>query len=225
MEQEVPGYSYQWYRNGIPVAGETLSYIEDFLTEGDYSLEADLDGCTAVSDVVSVYFEDAPDKPFIYAQGPTVWYLACSNDSAATYRWYCNDKLIERADDYYYIAGHKMGDYQLSIGNILGCFTRSDVVTIPTGATGMDDVDPFAGFKIYPNPTTGLFTLELDNNIFGEISIDIITEEGKQIRNVRSEKITEYYNSEIDLSSQPKGLFFINLKIDKYLATRKVVIE
>jgi len=222
--QEVPEYNYLWYKDGLPLMNDTLSYL--YLSEqGNYKLEAELNGCTKESDVFNINLPDAPEKPLVYVQGPTVWYLACSNRNADEYRWYCNGKLIEGAGNYYYVAGRKMGDYQVSIGNSLECFTRSDIVTIPTGATGMDDVDPFAGLKIYPNPTTGLFTLELDNNIFGEISIDIITEEGKQIRNVRSEKITEYYKSEIDLSSQPKGLFFINLKIDKYLATRKVVVE
>jgi len=225
MEQEVPGYSYQWYRNGIPVAGETLSYIEDFLTEGDYSLEVDLDGCTAVSDVVSVYFEDAPDKPFIYAQGPIVWYLACSNDSAATYRWYCNDKLIESADDYYYIAGRKMGDYQLSIGNELGCLTRSDIVTIPTGNVGIYDVDPFEGLKIYPNPSNGHFIAEIENEIFGDLLIKIISQDGKELYNFMFEKTSVHFIAELNISEQPEGYYLIIFDLNKHFTVRRIIID
>jgi len=225
VDQEVPGYNYQWYRNGIPVAGETLPNYEDFLTEGDYSLEADLDGCTAESNIMNVYFEDAPDKPFIHIQGPTVWYLVCSDTTGSNYRWYCNGNLIERANKYYYIAGRKMGDYQVSIGNSLGCYTMSDAVTIPTGDTGTDDVDPFEGLKIYPNPTTGLFTIAIDNNIFGELIIRVIAENGKEVMSFNLDKTTEHFLYEVDLSGQSQGLYIINLLIDKYFATRKVIVE
>jgi len=226
-DQVVPEYSYQWYRNGIPVPGETSSTLEGFLTEGDYSLEADLNGCTAESDVINIFFEDAPDKPSLSAQGPTVWYLTCSirDTSVYKYRWYCNGKLIPGANNYYYIAGRKMGDYQVSIGNELGCFTRSDIVTIPTGDTGLDDVDPFEGLKIYPNPTNGLFTIEIDNNIFGELMIRIITENGKEVISLNLDKTTEHFLYEVDLSGQPQGLYIINLLIDKYFAARKVIVE
>ena len=225
VEQEIQGYTYQWYRNGIPIAGETSSYIEDFLTEGDYSLEVDLDGCTAESDVMTVYFEDAPDKPFLYAQGPTVWYLTCSNDSAKTYRWYCNGNLIEGADDYYYIAGRKMGDYQVSIGNELGCFTRSDIVNIPTGDVGIDDIDPFEGLKIYPNPTTGSFTIEMDNNIFGKLLIRIVGQDGKELIDFMFEKTSTHFIAELNISEQPDGYYLILFDLNKHITVRRIIID
>jgi hypothetical protein len=225
VDQQVTGYSYQWYRNGIPVSGETLPYYEDFLTEGDYSLEADLDGCTAESNITNVYFEDAPDKPFIHTQGPSIWYLVCSDKTSSNYRWYCNGHRIEGANDYYYVAGRKMGDYQVSIGNSLGCYTMSDVVTIPSGDTGTDDADPFEGLNIYPNPTTGLFTIEIDNNIFGKLLIRIITEHGKEIASLKLDKTTEHFLYDIDLVGQSQGLYIINILIDRYSATRKLIVE
>jgi len=226
-DQVVPEYSYQWYRNGIPVPGGTSSTLEDFLTEGDYSLEADLNGCTAESDVINVFFEHAPDKPSLAAQGPTVWYLTCSirDTSVYKYRWYCNGKLIPGANNYYYIAGRKMGDYQVSIGNSLGCYTISDVLSIPPGDVGIDDADPFEGLKIYPNPTTGSFTIEMDNNIFGELMLRVIAENGKELISLKLDKATEHFLYEVDLSGQSQGLYIINMLIDRYFATRKLILE
>ena len=34
-----------------------------------------------------------------------------------------------------------------------------------------------------------------------------------------------YFSCQIDLSGQPKGLYLINLLMDKYLANRKIVVE
>jgi len=133
--------------------------------------------------------------------------------------------MIEGADKYYYVANRRMGNYQVSVGNEKGCYTRSDVVTIPTGTTGIDNVDPFEGLKIYPNPTTGMFTIEMDNRVFGELSVKITAENGKEILSKIFEKTTEHFKTEVDIRNQAKGLYFINLWIDKYFATRKIIVE
>ncbi len=222
--QEITEYKYLWYKDGLPLTSDTLSCL--YLSEpGNYKLEAELNGCTKESSVFNINLPEAPEKPTLYAQGPTVWYLTCSNKNGDYYKWYCNGSIIPDAEKYYYIAERKMGDYQVSIGNELECFTRSDVVTIPTGNTGLDDVDPFEGLKIYPNPTNGLFTIEIENNIFGEFLIRIIAESGKEIMSFKLDKTTEHFLYEVNLSGQPQGLYIINLLIDKYLATRKVIVE
>jgi hypothetical protein len=223
--QTVTEYQYQWYKDGLPLLNSTLSKL-DLSEQGNYKLEASLSGCKSESEVFNINFPEAPEKPMIYVQGPTVWYLACSiNNNSFKYKWYCNDKLIEGADKYFYVANRRMGNYQVSIGNDKGCYTRSDIVTIPTGVTGINDIDPFEGMKIYPNPTPGLFTIEMDNEIFGELLISIITEQGKDILSIKFEKTTEHFSSQVDLNGQLKGLYIINLMIEKYFATRKIIIE
>ena len=184
-----------------------------------------LNGCKSQSDILNVYFENAPEKPLVYAQGPAIWFLACSNDSASQYKWYYNGSIIQGADQYIYVANRNLGQYSVSIANAKGCFTVSDVVTIPTGVTGIDDVDPFAGLKIYPNPTPGLFTIEMDNLLFGDLIINILTQEGKEILKIKFEKTTVHFSSQIDFSGQPKGMYLINLLIDKYFVNRKVIVE
>lgn len=218
-------YSYQWKRNGYPFNNNNQSYLEGYLPQGDYTVVANSGGCMKESLTTPIYFENAPKKPLLYAHGPIVWYLACSNDSASTYKWYYNGNLIQGADKYIYIANHNLGSYYVTISNSTGCFTPSDIVTIPTGVTGIDDIDPYEGLKIYPNPTTGMFTIEMDNEIFGELLIRIITEQGKDILSLKFKKKTEHFSDQINLSDQIKGIYFINLTTGKYFTTRKLVIE
>jgi len=225
VDQTVADYSYQWKRNGTAISQSTGTYLQGFLAQGDYTVEVNNNGCKNESLPQTIYFDDAPEKPLLYSRGPSVWYLACSNDSASYYKWYCNEKLIEGADKYYYVANRRMGDYQVSIGNSKGCFTMSDIVTIPSGITGIEDIDPFEGLIIYPNPTKGLFTIEMDNEVFGDLLIGIITEQGKDILSVKFEKATEHFSGQIDLSGQPKGMYIINLLIENYSTTRKVIVE
>ncbi len=225
VDQPVNEYNYQWKRNGTPINNALTSSHQGFLPAGDYSVVVNQQGCKAESEVKTIIYDEAPAKPFIYVQGPSVWYLTCSNDSASKYRWYCNDNLIEGADKYYYVANRKMGKYKVSIANTKGCFTMSDVISIPTGTTGIEDTDPFSGLKIYPNPTPGLFIIEMENQVFGELVIDIVTQDGKKTLNIKFEKTTEHFASQIDLSGQSKGMYIINLALEEFSAIRKVIVE
>jgi hypothetical protein len=65
----------------------------------------------------------------------------------------------------------------------------------------------------------------MDNNIFGELDIRIFTNEGRQILNIKFEKTTEHFASQVDLSGNPRGMYMINLMIEKYFASRKLVVE
>jgi hypothetical protein len=221
----VEGYQYQWYKDGVKSVYDTLSYLE-FYEQGIYKVVAGLDECLAESDAFPITLPAAPDKPLIYVQGKAVWYLACNNMKAWEYKWYCDSKLIEGAKEYFYVAGRKMGEYQVSISNEQECFTRSDIVTIPVPeTTGTENTDPFEGIIIYPNPTNGFFTIEIDNNLFGELIIRIISEQGKVIRDIKLDKTTEHFSSEIDLSGQADGVYIVTFTLNNYSAVRKVILE
>jgi hypothetical protein len=163
--------------------------------------------------------------------------MAASTNSAKEYRWYRNNELIQGATKFIYVANKTPGTYKVAISNESDCFTMSDEITIPVTKSEMtdflvpgeylinEDIDPFENLRIYPNPTTGMFTIEMDNEIFGELLISIITEQGKDILSIKFEKTTEHFSSQIDLSGQPNGLYIINLMIERYFTTRKVLVE
>ncbi len=235
-DQTGASYTYQWLRNGIQIIDATQSFLEDYLAEGDYSLIVDMDGCTAESGILNLNLKDAPAKPDLYVKGPVVWYMAASDNAAAQYKWYLNGVLIPDADKFLYVANQTLGTYKVAIANDLGCFTMSDEITIPTTKSLMtdfnvpeefrvDDIDPFANLKIYPNPTPGMFTVEMDNYIFGELDIRIFSNEGRQILNIKFHKTTEHFQSQIDLSGQGNGVYLINFLLEKYRANRKIIVE
>jgi len=199
----------------------------DYLNSGDYNITLSATTADGCKDSIqkSITIADALPKPDLYSRGPVVYYLACSNDSADYYKWCCNGKLIDGATNFIYVANRKYGIYYVSISNNDLCYTKSDSVGIPTGYTGIEDIDPFAEMKVYPNPTSGLITIEMDNILFGDMDLSVISQTGKEILSNKLEKITEYFLFYIDLSNQAEGLYIINLKIDKYITTRKIILE
>jgi PKD repeat protein len=220
VDNIVQGYSYEWYKNETPLSANTSIEVTE---SANYYLEALSDICTSERDTAAIIFDESLPKPLINAKGPTVWILSTSA-KAAQYKWFLNGIQIVGATSGTYIAGQTMGTYRVAISNDGKCFSFSDNKIIPD-IVGVEEPDAFENVRIYPNPTTGLFTIEMNNNVFGELVIDIFTQNGSKALNIKFEKTTEHFRSQIDLSGQSKGMYLINLSIDKFKATRKILVE
>ncbi|HOW41049.1 MAG TPA: FG-GAP-like repeat-containing protein [Bacteroidales bacterium] len=220
VDNIVQGYTYLWHKNETPLSDKTSIEVTE---SANYYLEAISDICSSERDTAVITFDEALPKPDIFVKGPVVWMLSTAA-KASMYKWYYNGLTIPGATNNTYIAGQNMGTYRVAISNDGECFYFSDNKTIPD-ITGIEDTDPFENVKIYPNPTTGMFTIEMNNNIFGELAIDIFTQNGSKALNIKFEKSTEHFRSQIDLSGQSKGMYLLNLYLDKYRAVKKVVVE
>ena len=83
-----------------------------------------------------------------------------------------------------------------------------------TGLSGESIVDKKEFIKIFPNPTTGMFTI--DGN-FQNASIQIYTADGRVYRNLSQ----QHSPLQIDISHLPPGLYFIRA----YTGGDKVLVE
>ncbi len=86
--------------------------------------------------------------------------------------------------------------------------------------TDLDDVVSDAnGIEIYPNPTDGRLYIEVSNSAIDNIVVTDIT--GKVFVN----KAVNADQSEIDLSSYPKGIYLVNIVTENDSYTKKVVLK
>ena len=89
-------------------------------------------------------------------------------------------------------------------------------------ATGIVENNVANGFVIFPNPTSGQFNLKMSQ--FEDLKMNSI-----EITNIFGEKIysstVNSNKSEIDLSSQPNGIYFIQLKTENGIANKKIIIN
>ncbi len=74
--------------------------------------------------------------------------------------------------------------------------------------------------NIMPNPSFGIFTLQLTENTTGEIFI--YNELGQVIYRATNQPINQ---SAIDLSSQPKGIYFLKVQSEEGVFMEKVVVQ
>jgi len=74
-------------------------------------------------------------------------------------------------------------------------------------------------FNVYPNPTNGVFTIELDGNAKYDVTVNNIL--GQTVYTTS----TTAMNTTIDLSSFEKGIYTIELKNNNTTYTEKVIVE
>jgi uncharacterized delta-60 repeat protein len=95
----------------------------------------------------------------------------------------------------------------------------SQYATIKYGiATGITETNSQISFSVYPNPSSGIFTIE---NLSNNSEMEIYNSLGQKI--FQSE--IENPKSEIDLSDQTNGIYFVKVKTGKEIFTEKIIIQ
>jgi hypothetical protein len=83
-----------------------------------------------------------------------------------------------------------------------------------------------SSFVIFPNPTKGIFTINVSNvkeNANNKYSIYDVT--GRLVSSKDLGKLSNSFSETVDLSGFNSGLYFINLSLDGVISTRKVIKE
>ena len=89
--------------------------------------------------------------------------------------------------------------------------------------TGISEYGDQAGIQVFPNPSSGQFTVKFDNNI--GITDVIVT---NLLGEVLYKETTETVNGRslnIDMREYPEGIYFVRLKTDSSEQVRKIIIQ
>jgi hypothetical protein len=96
----------------------------------------------------------------------------------------------------------------------------------PCRSTGINNfsADLNSALSVYPNPSTGKFefTLDAGKRVNGEIRI--VDASGKQVFNQLIDVVGKY-NTSIDLSNMPKGLYVLQVKTAEGFAAKNISIQ
>lgn len=111
------------------------------------------------------------------------------------------------------ISGIGAGTYTLTVTDSLGCI-GSETFTVQDVAS----VDEFAGstLLIYPNPTNGAFTIQLE----GKYELAITDARGRLILQQSAADLTEF-----DLRDHESGMYFIRIVKDGEMIVKKLMLE
>ncbi|MEP7376421.1 MAG: ELWxxDGT repeat protein [Chitinophagaceae bacterium] len=153
------GYTYQWKKNGVNIAGQTQSNYTAIAT-GLYTVTVtNAEGCSTLSGAINVTVTPAPvtainaNGPLIFPQGGNV-ILSAAAATGNTYQWKKDGVNITGAISESYSASVS-GAYTVVITNGQGCQAVSQETIVSVTQTrpitkAFNEGNDFV--KIYPNP-------------------------------------------------------------------------
>ncbi len=102
--------------------------------------------------------------------------------------------------------------------------TEDYLVDIPS-LVGIEENDVLNTISVYPNPTTGLFTITTSNATFTQLTISVIDIQGKEVFNTSDKSYSANYNKQINLEGLAKGIYYIKLNTGAGVKTQKLIIQ
>lgn len=114
------------------------------------------------------------------------------------------------------------GTYSVTTIDSNGCTATSASVVIE--GVGLNENGTAVSIAVFPNPSNGIFTLQVGNLMEENMRIDIIDINGKIITNMNVKEIGKDYTQNIDLSNVAAGTYFIKLSTTKGSVTERIVI-
>jgi len=116
-------------------------------------------------------------------------------------------------------SGLAAGSYTVTVMDAFGC---SDVLTFNLGSTATDDLEQFTSIRLFPNPTSGLATLQADFSRPMEAQVEILNPLGQRVW-YKSVGETDRLNESFDLGKFPNGLYLLRLSAEGKVLTRKLI--
>ncbi|MES2139699.1 MAG: T9SS type A sorting domain-containing protein [Bacteroidota bacterium] len=245
---EDPMYAYSWKKNGVMIKGAN-EFTYKANSSGNYSVRimAGKDSVTTETIIVSesenIEVSVAPSDP-IFCQDTSI-VLKTNTGDEYVYQWRRNGITIPGANQKYYKTD-KSGDYQVKI--IQGaCFDWSGITnvslqeclksdsTLKNNVTNSNDINSFGAkddsllIRIFPNPNSGLFTLEINMvhkiEKAQEAKVEVINALGQVVYHRSTSFNKGYLNEHIELeNSIQAGIYFLQVTIgDKVEKTRMML--
>lgn len=207
----------QWYDSTNVLVGDTNQLLS-IISSGYYQVVVTLtNGCSNSSGYTAVTVFPLPVKPTIYAISDTIF---CAL-TGFNLQWYLNGTIINGATGQFYIP-LVSGTYSVTASDTNGCSRQSDPLLFQ--GVGIDENNGnLSFFEITPNPSSGLFTINLETVTNTNFTIGITNMEGRLIFKQSYNKESGHKSIALDLRKEPSGIYLINIT-GKNIALRKKVI-
>ncbi|MBL4733879.1 MAG: T9SS type A sorting domain-containing protein, partial [Flavobacteriales bacterium] len=113
--------------------------------------------------------------------------------------------------------------YTYTDGN--GCTNSTSQDVTVNNCTDIEIIKGVDVLKIYPNPSTDWFTLEVNMQKTDILSIGLYSTNDQQMYSKEIDGVTGNYKQQIDLGGYAKGVYYIKIVTDHYFLVEKVIIQ
>lgn len=202
------GDAFQWYFEDEIIQGATQT-IHRAQLSGFYSVAITCSGGY-------ITFSDPVEVCIPVPEITQTAYNVLESTTGSSYLWYKNGEAIEGADARVLVV-KSSGSYTVFVEDIYGCSSFAKAVDMNiTGVQGYSSL-----INIYPNPCKGEVNVFITENVSQEAQIVIYDLTGNKLDVI----VNKSSNNKINISSYPKGIYLLQLKMDKKTLYYKVVKE
>lgn len=138
------------------------------------------------------------------------------------YQWYeITLGAISGAINQYYVPS-QTGNYYCVVKDSIGCESTSNIIVV----TALESFTNQNGFEIIPNPSDGHFEFAFTPNKTAHHSILLVTNIlGEIVFEKTFEKTSGKILQQMDMSSEPKGVYFVKMIDKNSMTVRKFIID
>lgn len=192
------GYSYQWFSNNDPVPAATQSSLNTKYS-GNYAVTTTSNGCSNMSDPITVTRTPIPAKPVITATGSVL-----KSSLPTGNQWYKDGVEIAGATSQTYSATNN-GSYsvQVTTNGCKGPMSNNYSLV----ATGVIVIDNTHFIKLNPNPVRSILILNYHLDRINALHMDLINLEGRKVNTWQNLK----NGNEINLARFSNSIYFVRL--------------
>jgi trimeric autotransporter adhesin len=225
-----PGYaSYSWAENSV-IIGTTQTVVVTPAATTTYDLSVtDANGCSsATAAMVTIIVEQAPVAGFTSSitGGFNASFTNTTGSSTTlpfTSSWDFGDSQGATTTN----ASHTYtanGTYTVTLIVTTACGSDTATQTVIITGVGIEEADMLKEVKVYPNPSDGIFSIELVNPPAGQISVTVTDMTGRTAYNSVLDANGELKRT-LDLSSMAKGVYYLRMDSENMTEIRKIVIQ
>ncbi len=180
-----------------------------------------IDGCSD-SVIKAVTINTNPKSDFTYIANYNKVDFKATQNGHTTYKWILGngDSATSTNKDYSYtysISGKYIAC--LKVINTAACFSKTCQEVLV--AVGINDLNKLKGFKLYPNPNRGHFTLEIEDPS-KDVSIAIYDALGNLVKKVIKNNSDKYYTIDANLAG---GIYNLRIEQNREIRTIRLIIK
>ena len=204
LAQDPQLFENTWYlqnliingHDNFPPSNEEVEFVDLFFDENPgFNMATNV--CNSAGGEIVF---DNENSNFLIPEGLSVTLIGCGNQVNEDFELlYFNFYMQTTNSPYNYLLEQNGNDLQLSVTN-----SNSDTAIYSNVLLSVKDNQQLA-VKIYPNPTTGHFKVQLEEGLLYAIEVYDIT--GKVVKTVYDYR----NNEEIDISARRSGVYFLKI--------------
>ncbi len=182
-------------------------------------------GC-AESDTVFINFASTPEVDL----GSDT--IICHNESleldagneGSTYLWSNGEttrKIMINAEDYEY----GIQDFSCEVTNTDGCNSEGQIAVEIKDCTAIDEFGANIGLDVYPNPTSGVFNLDINTADNSKLTIKVVSVTGSLVYHEDDLLVNGSVKQQINLSQFAEGVYTVFVSSENYTVNKKLVLR